>query len=95
MTDILRYARAVAAGLNEVQDALDAAEESLKFNFVRRRQEPAFNRYRRANRALEHSAVQVRVISRTVSDGVVATNPAHWSNGWLGIAEVSTPLSAN
>lgn len=92
-SDVLRYARAVAAGLDEVQDALDSAEESLKYNLVRRRQEPAFNRYRRATRALEHAAVQVRVISRTISDGARATPPELAPRGWLGADGIGGPLA--
>jgi uncharacterized membrane protein YgaE (UPF0421/DUF939 family) len=92
-TDILRYAREVAAGLVAVEGALASAEESLRYNIARRRQETAYHRYRRATQALEHAAVQVRVISRTIADGVAATPADRRAQGWLGTDSVDAPLS--
>lgn len=88
-TDLLARARKIAAELDEVQIALDHAEESLRFNLPGRRHQPALERYRRANRALEHAAIQTRVISRTVTDCARIAGSAVW----IGPVALGTPLA--
>jgi|GEM_PF-1705743 len=90
---ILGVARSVAADLDEVQLALDRAEESLKFNLPGRRQQEQLHRYRRANRAVEHASVQVRVISRTVADCANASAIGGEIPVWLEPDALGTPLA--
>lgn len=92
-TEILDRARAVAADLETVQTALEQAEESLIFNLQGRRQKPALARYRRANRALEHAAIQSRVISRTVTDCVRSASDGRPRPAWLEPGELGLPLA--
>ncbi len=87
---ILERARAVAGDLDEVQAALDRAEESMRFNLPGRGQKPVLARYRRANSAMEHASVQTRVISRTIADcahsgGATGIVPIWISPGKLGV----------
>jgi uncharacterized membrane protein YgaE (UPF0421/DUF939 family) len=92
-TTILERARAVAAELDEVQVALERAEESLKYNLPGNRQKTALARYRRANRALDHAAIQTRVISRTVTDCVDSAGPSEARPAWLGPDALGMPLA--
>lgn len=77
-TDCLDRARAIAADLDETQAALVRAEDSLRFNLPGRPQRAALIRYRGASRALEHGAVQTRVISRTVLDAARSETDEPW-----------------
>lgn len=91
--EILEKARAVAADIEEVQIALERAEESLVYNLPGRRQKPALARYRRANRALEHAAIQSRVIARTVTDCVSSADSIEGRPTWLAPEALGTPLA--
>jgi uncharacterized membrane protein YgaE (UPF0421/DUF939 family) len=92
-SEILERARAVAADMEEVQAALERAEESLIYNLPGRRQKPTLTRYRRANRALEHAAIQARVISRTVTDCMGAAAPSDIRPRWLEPEALGMPLA--
>jgi hypothetical protein len=69
----LERARTIASPLDEVDDSIRQAEESLKYHIFAERQRARLAVYHRSNRALEHAAVQTRVISRTVLDIVQST----------------------
>lgn len=91
--DVLDRARIIAADIERVQAALEHAEESLVYNLQGRRQKPALARYRRANRALEHAAIQSRVIARTVTDCVSSPDPAAGCPEWLAPEALGAPLA--
>lgn len=92
-SEILGRARAVATDIEVVQAALERAEESLIYNLPGRRQKPALARYRRANRALEHAAIQSRVISRTVTDCIGTAAPTDVRPRWLEPDALGAPLA--
>jgi uncharacterized membrane protein YgaE (UPF0421/DUF939 family) len=91
--EILERARGVATDIKEVQAALERAEESLIYNLPGHRQKPALTRYRRANRALEHAAIQARVISRTVTDCVRTATLPDIRPRWLEPDALGLPLA--
>lgn len=89
---ILDRARILAAELDDVQEALERAEESLRFNLPGRRQRAVLLRYRRAAKAIEHASVQTRVISRTIADCSRA-DPIESNSGWIAPAGLGIPLA--
>ena len=98
--DCLAQARAVDAGMGEVQTALDQAEESLRFNLLGERQRVPLARYARATGALEHAAIQTRVICRAALDAAAAARDAPVviigdvpRPAWLEPDALGTPLA--
>lgn len=65
---LLEQARAIAATVEKVDDAIGSGEASLKYHVLNSRQVITLEVYRRASRALEHAAVQTRVMSRAIHD---------------------------
>ena len=63
----LTTARAMAASLTDANAALDQAEQSLRYNWIARGKHQTLARLRAASRALEHSAIQTRVMCRSIS----------------------------
>jgi uncharacterized membrane protein YgaE (UPF0421/DUF939 family) len=84
----LESARAAALALEASQIALDRAEESLQFNVLAARHRPTVNLYARANRALEHAAIQTRIIARTVTD-IATISPS-----WIAPEQFGHPLGS-
>lgn len=80
--DILVEARRVSSALGGADAALKRAEESLNYNLTGDGQLAAFRRVHRANRALEFSGVQTRLIARCVSESAIDLHEGRPS--WLG-----------
>jgi uncharacterized membrane protein YgaE (UPF0421/DUF939 family) len=83
----LEIARAASSALEQARDALDRADESLQFHVLAARHQGTVNTYARANHALEHAAIQTRVIARTVSDISLANPP------WIAPDRLGQPLA--
>lgn len=92
-TRVLDDARAVSADLDDVQLLLDRAGESLRYNLPGIRQRSAYKRLQRANRALEHAAVQTRVISRTIADAIATAGPGAARPAWLEPDKLGVPVA--
>jgi uncharacterized membrane protein YgaE (UPF0421/DUF939 family) len=82
-TSCLARARAVATILDEVEESIAHAEESLKFHILASRQRTTLAIYHRSNRALEHAAIQSRVISRAVLEIVESAEPGQPRPRWV------------
>ena len=63
----LRNARSLADSLTTANAALTQAEQSLRFNRFNRQRRDELAQLREASRALEHSAIQTRVITRSIA----------------------------
>lgn len=74
----LASTRALAASLADANAALAQADQSLRFNRFARQRRDELSRLRRASQALEHSAIQTRVIARSI-----ATAYEEDAAGWL------------
>ncbi|MEA2524821.1 MAG: hypothetical protein QOF73_2048 [Thermomicrobiales bacterium] len=79
----LQRARVVATTLDEVDASIKHAEESLKYHVLARRQLTMLAVYRRSSRALEHTAVQSRVICRSIVDIVDTAAPGEPRPTWV------------
>lgn len=64
--DHLTRARAMATSLQEAHAALQQAETSLRFNRLARNQHAALSELNIRSTALEHSAIQLRVMCRSI-----------------------------
>ena len=92
-TSCLERARAIASTLDEVEESIAHAEESLKYNVLAGRQRSRLAVYRRSNRALEHAAVQTRVICRAVVEAVATAGAGAARPSWLEPAALGAPLA--
>lgn len=89
----LERARAVATTLDEVEESIAQAEESLKFHVLAKRQRTTLSIYHRSNRALEHAAIQSRVISRTILEIVESAEPDRHRPRWVEPDELGGHLA--
>lgn len=85
-------AREASSALARSQAALVRAEESLLFNLFARQQRERLAVYRRANRALEHAAIQTRIIARSVADAT-STAPSAFHAAWTRAPAVRAQAS--
>lgn len=92
-TSILLEARQVASSLHEVENSISRAEVSLQFNIIGRRQRPELAAYRTAIQALERSAIQARIIARSLDDAVATAQPGQPRPAWLEPDRLGLPLS--
>ncbi|GIW04446.1 MAG: hypothetical protein KatS3mg059_1066 [Thermomicrobiales bacterium] len=91
--DCLERARLIATSLDDVEDSITRAEESLKYNVLAGRQRARLAVYHRANRALEHAALQTRVICRAVVEALEMAQAGQPRPGWLEPERLGTPLA--
>lgn len=73
----LASARALADALTSANAALDQAEQSLRYNRFARGRHDEMTRLRDVSRALEHCAIQTRVLSRSITTAF-EENAAEW-----------------
>lgn len=86
----LHFARETNVRLLELDQAISQAQESLQFNLLGRRQRDVLRLYQRADLALEHAAIQTRMVARALVDATAQQAPHDWlAPGALGI-----PLAA-
>ncbi len=79
----LYEARRVAETLHDTEIALKNAEESLTYNLMGADQREVLTVFRRIGEALEHSALQTRIIARALTDATAS--PPHGASrpAWL------------
>jgi len=73
----LKSARALATSLASANVALGQAEQSLRYNRFARGRHDEMTRLRNASRALEHGAIQTRVLARSLVTAF-EENAADW-----------------
>jgi uncharacterized membrane protein YgaE (UPF0421/DUF939 family) len=73
----LESARALAASLESANTALGQAQQSLRYNRFARNRHDEMTRLRNASLALEHSAIQTRVLARSIVTAY-EENAAEW-----------------
>ncbi|GIW03524.1 MAG: hypothetical protein KatS3mg059_0144 [Thermomicrobiales bacterium] len=91
--DCLERARLVATSLDDVEDSITRAEESLKYNVLAGRQRAKLAVYHRANRALEHAALQTRVICRSMVEALETAKAGELRPGWLEPERLGVPMA--
>lgn len=72
--------------------AISRADESLRYTIVPDERRRALERARRMTRALEHAAIQSRIIHRSLTDAIERT-PRSQSPGWLAPDAAGAPLA--
>lgn len=78
----LERARRTVGPIATAMAALSRADESLRYTIVSEERKRALDRARRMTRALEHAAIQGRIIHRSLNDAI-AMNPKVSTTGWL------------
>ncbi|CAN5816661.1 hypothetical protein BH20CHL4_BH20CHL4_03630 [soil metagenome] len=91
--DCLYRSRETVTLLNIVDTALGNAEESLAYNLMGSNQREVLAIYRQIGRTMEHSALQSRIIARSLTDAVAASNDNDLRPGWLQPATLGNPLA--
>jgi uncharacterized membrane protein YgaE (UPF0421/DUF939 family) len=91
--ELLGRARQIASAFNEVQLALEHADESLRYNLAGRRQRRMATRLRHLGRTLEHAAVQTRVVCRAARDAVSHAEESRAHPWWLAPGLLGAPLA--
>jgi uncharacterized membrane protein YgaE (UPF0421/DUF939 family) len=80
----LERARVVARQFEDTLAALSRAEESLRFNMRAVRQRDQLEQFQSKVQTLEHTAIQVRSLSRTLYDAILAGDTAWLAPDALG-----------
>jgi hypothetical protein len=91
--DCLYRARAAVATIHAVDVALDNAQESLAFNLMGTSQREVLTVYRAIGEALEHSALQTRIIARALTDATTTAGGATILPAWLEPDALGRPLA--
>ena len=91
--DCLERARLIASSLDEVEASIARAEESLRYNLLAGRQRARLAVYHRANRAMEHAALQTRVICRAIVEAVETARAGEPRPRWLEPDRLGAPLA--
>lgn len=84
----LASAREDARRFEQTRQALQRAEDSLRMNLLGARHRADLDGYRQAVQTLEHTAIQVRSLSRSLADAVGMERPA-----WLDPTALGQPLA--
>jgi len=92
-SDCLYRSREAVALLNEVDTALANAEESLAYNLMGASQREVLAVYRQIDRAMEHSALQARIIARSLTDAVDSGEDGSPAPKWLQPDALGRPLA--
>ncbi|MGD9712709.1 MAG: aromatic acid exporter family protein [Thermomicrobiales bacterium] len=79
----LYASRRIADTLHDTDTALRNAEESLTYNLMGKHQREVLTVYRRIGEALEHSALQTRIIARGLTDATAASAAGVERPAWL------------
>jgi uncharacterized membrane protein YgaE (UPF0421/DUF939 family) len=90
----LYRARETATQLNEVDTALQNAEESLTYNLMGSDQCDVLAVYRQIDHAMEHAALQTRIIARALTDAVATSQPDRARPEWLEPDALGVPIAS-
>jgi uncharacterized membrane protein YgaE (UPF0421/DUF939 family) len=91
--DCLYRSRETAIFLNEVDTALANAEESLTYNLMGTNQREVLSIYRQIDKAMEHAALQSRIIARSLTDAVASCPDGVARPVWLQPEALGNPLA--
>ncbi|MCC6943092.1 MAG: FUSC family protein [Thermomicrobiales bacterium] len=89
----LYAAREVVETLHAVDTALQNADESLTYNLMGKNQREVLRVYRRIGEALEHSALQTRIIARALTDATSTAPAGSGRPDWLEPSVLGEPLA--
>jgi uncharacterized membrane protein YgaE (UPF0421/DUF939 family) len=90
----LEQARHLAAEFEQAVLALDRAEQSLRYNLMAVRERERLAAHRSIAHAVEHTAIQVRTLSRTLFDAAASSDSAWLAPSALGCALATLIRSA-
>jgi uncharacterized membrane protein YgaE (UPF0421/DUF939 family) len=88
----LERARRTVGPVASAMAALSRADESLRYTIVSEERRRALERARRMTRALEHAAIQGRIIHRSLNDAISA-HPDIVKTGWLSPGSCGASLA--
>jgi len=91
--DCLYRSRETVSLLNDVDTALGNAAESLTYNLMGSSQREVLAVYRQIDKAIEHSALQARIIARSLTDAVATSANGKLAPAWLQPAVLGIPLA--
>ncbi len=80
----LERARALERQFEQIRVAFQHAQDSLRMNVFGARQRSELDSYRHAVDTLEHTAIQVRTLTRALDDAVVVGRPSWLDGGIVG-----------
>jgi uncharacterized membrane protein YgaE (UPF0421/DUF939 family) len=89
--ETLSAARSLVEPIGRAQSAFVQATESLRYNPARVQERTRLTVDTRARAALEHAAIQTRVIARTLAE---ATDPENGTPAWLAPDGLGRPFAA-
>jgi uncharacterized membrane protein YgaE (UPF0421/DUF939 family) len=90
--DALEQARSLGERLEAARAALTQAERSLRFNYFARLQHRQVGRFREALDPLEHAAIQLRGIARSLSDLLIERGAGPARPPWLAPDVLGRPI---
>ncbi|CAN5757134.1 hypothetical protein BH23CHL5_BH23CHL5_24830 [soil metagenome] len=79
----LYRARDIVGSLHDVDSALINAENGLAYNLLGTDQREVIAIYRQINRAMEHAAIQTRIVARSLTDAVASAPDGKHRPTWL------------